>query len=425
MKGYDLAGVRFVKASWHPASAPQCAPYQNQILSIDGEAGAVEVTNMVTGEPMTITVKATLRQAIAAGYHHPNAILGGSQNFATLNSDPLAASKGTYRGPAITISTAEGHSVTISPHHPVLTGDGWKAAKFVREGDYLHSASNSDIATRPRRSTNTPRGGAELDHMPTTVEEEFEALSEVLSSVSIPTAGYHFDDDRKFLEGEVHVIVPDDGLPIVPDVQIVEETGEVRFMTPGMESLSESCFGSFDLGRFSIGGAVGGALPDGDTLLLQSPSDGRVGDSHNVADVLAGVPGVVKLDKVIHVEVNPCFVGHAFDFQTVDGLYTIDTLILHNCRHRDVPYTPGTRQWQPPVGWEERNPAQYAALQRQREIERHLRRWKRREEVALTPQAKVQAEARIKHWEAELKKLIRENKHLSRQEWRETTRVGA
>lgn len=167
MRGYDLAGVRFVKASWHPASAPQCAPYQNQILSIDGGTGAVEVTNIVTGEPMTITVKATLRQAIAAGYHHPN------------------------------------------------------------------------------------------------------------------------------------------------------------------------------------------------------------------------------------------------------------------CRHRDIPYTPGTRQWQPTEGWEESNPAQYAALQRQREIERHLRRWKRRDEVALTPQAQAQASARIKHWEAELKKLIRENKHLSRQEWRETTRVGA
>lgn len=72
VQGYQTAGVQLVRASWHPASAPQCAPYQNQLLSLDGSRGDVEVIDRITGEPTTVHVKDTLTAAIAAGYHHPN-----------------------------------------------------------------------------------------------------------------------------------------------------------------------------------------------------------------------------------------------------------------------------------------------------------------------------------------------------------------
>lgn len=70
--GYKAAGVELVRASWHRASAPQCYPYQNELLAISGEAGPRVMTNQYTGEKITVHVKATMREALEAGYHHPN-----------------------------------------------------------------------------------------------------------------------------------------------------------------------------------------------------------------------------------------------------------------------------------------------------------------------------------------------------------------
>lgn len=70
--GYQQSGVELVRASWHPASAPQCFPFQNQLLAISGGAGPRTMTDPATGEQVTVHVKDTLRGAISKGYHHPN-----------------------------------------------------------------------------------------------------------------------------------------------------------------------------------------------------------------------------------------------------------------------------------------------------------------------------------------------------------------
>lgn len=72
LDGYLSAGVELVRASWHPASAPQCFPYQNQLLAITGDAGPRVMTDPATGETITVHVKERLDKAIANGYHHPN-----------------------------------------------------------------------------------------------------------------------------------------------------------------------------------------------------------------------------------------------------------------------------------------------------------------------------------------------------------------
>lgn len=72
LDGYRSAGVELVRASWHPASAPQCFPYQNQLLAITGDAGPRVMTDPATGETITVEVKERLDKAIANGYHHCN-----------------------------------------------------------------------------------------------------------------------------------------------------------------------------------------------------------------------------------------------------------------------------------------------------------------------------------------------------------------
>ncbi|HCG2982377.1 phage minor capsid protein [Corynebacterium striatum] len=72
LTGYERAGVELVRASWHTASAPQCFPFQNQLLAISGGAGPRTLVDPATGDKVTVTVKDTLRGAISKGYHHVN-----------------------------------------------------------------------------------------------------------------------------------------------------------------------------------------------------------------------------------------------------------------------------------------------------------------------------------------------------------------
>ncbi|MDU0479406.1 hypothetical protein QVA66_09160 [Staphylococcus chromogenes] len=75
----------------------------------------------------------------------------------------------------------------------------------------------------------------------------------------------------------------------------------------------------------------------------------------------------------------------------------------------------------PTVG--EQDPAEYEALQRQRKIERHIRRWKLREAVALTDQEKRYARARVGMWQQEQRRHVSAHSFLSRRYDREKLRI--
>ena len=67
-RGYDLVIV-----SSHPRPAPQCQPYERQILSLSGRtAGVISETSRTTGRTVTVKVKASLAEAESRGLHHPN-----------------------------------------------------------------------------------------------------------------------------------------------------------------------------------------------------------------------------------------------------------------------------------------------------------------------------------------------------------------
>nr|WP_314143373.1 phage minor capsid protein [uncultured Rhodococcus sp.] len=67
-RGYDLVVI-----SSHPRPAPQCQPYERQVLSLSGgNTGVVEVENALTGKMTRIRVKASLETASSRGLFHPN-----------------------------------------------------------------------------------------------------------------------------------------------------------------------------------------------------------------------------------------------------------------------------------------------------------------------------------------------------------------
>lgn len=67
-RGYDLVIV-----SSHPRPAPQCQPYERQILSLSGRTlGVISETSRTTGRTVSVKVKASLAEAESRGLHHPN-----------------------------------------------------------------------------------------------------------------------------------------------------------------------------------------------------------------------------------------------------------------------------------------------------------------------------------------------------------------
>lgn len=83
-------GYNFLVVSSHARSAPQCQPFEGQVLSLDGTTGTVTRPNAAGPGTVTVKIKATLKDARAQGFQHPNCrhavsswIPGASRTFTT------------------------------------------------------------------------------------------------------------------------------------------------------------------------------------------------------------------------------------------------------------------------------------------------------------------------------------------------------
>lgn len=83
-------GQNFLVVSSHRNPAPQCQPFEGQVLSLDGTTGTVTRPNAQGPGTVTVKIKATLKDARAQGFQHPNCrhavsswIPGASRTFTT------------------------------------------------------------------------------------------------------------------------------------------------------------------------------------------------------------------------------------------------------------------------------------------------------------------------------------------------------
>lgn len=86
-----------------------------------------------------------------------------------------------------------------------------------------------------------------------------------------------------------------------------------------------------------------------------------------------------------------------------------------NCRHSTSAYTPGITRLETPKS----DPDGYEAGQRQREIERNIRRYRRRAAAAVDPEARRQAEAKTRQWQKAMRSHLADHPDLRRNRARE------
>ncbi|SDM46628.1 Phage minor capsid protein 2 [Streptomyces sp. cf386] len=92
-----------------------------------------------------------------------------------------------------------------------------------------------------------------------------------------------------------------------------------------------------------------------------------------------------------------------------------------NCRHSLSAYLPGvtTRPEAPPTPG-----TTYEDTQRQREIERHIRRWKRRAAAAMDDDARRSANAKVREWQKAMREHVAAHEHLRRKPEREQVQTA-
>lgn len=134
-----------------------------------------------------------------------------------------------------------------------------------------------------------------------------------------------------------------------------------------------------------------------------------------VLSLSGGVAGTIERASVTTGETVRVRVDGTLDEARSAGL-------MHpNCRHSVSAYLPGaTRK---PTATADRAGG-YEAQQRQREIERHIRDWKRREALALDDDAAATARAKVRQWQASMREHLAANTDLKRQSAREQARAA-
>ncbi|WP_052372767.1 hypothetical protein [Nocardia otitidiscaviarum] len=108
------------------------------------------------------------------------------------------AARRHYEGPLVTVRTASGLAVSLTPQHRVLTTRGWLPAKHVDQSDYLFHVGGADPTRAPRVEDSVPRIGEVVD------------AAMASGPVQVWPVVAAVDFDRDTVNGDIHV-VPADG----------------------------------------------------------------------------------------------------------------------------------------------------------------------------------------------------------------------
>lgn len=144
----------------------------------------------------------------------------------TLVSSPFIESfvSRRYDGEIISIRTASGKFLTVTPNHPILTDRGWRAARLIQKGDNIISYGGSEwtaLGISPHK-----------DHVPTLIENIPTALG-MNHFGSVPTSPQDFHGDgnvnRNF---DVYIVWPNSFLRNRDGITFIEP-GAKKFFGRG------------------------------------------------------------------------------------------------------------------------------------------------------------------------------------------------
>lgn len=455
---YQTEGHQFVIVSDAPEECAQCRPFEGKGLSLDGTG----VGSRVGG----IRIVATLRDAQSKGLFHQNCFPGDVRVSGPAVS---AADSRWYEGELVIIHTAGGYELPVTPNHPILTTEGWVAAGSLHEGHNLvrhlgtermnfvgpddqqiptmigeiPSALRQSFPVKSMRVPSSPEqfhGDGRSGYVDVVLADGLLERHSLYPSVSQPCGHHAFliggmGQDALSRQSSLHEGLMGSGRTadgLVSTSHLSRSLGS----THGLP-LASLGLGSSDLDSMLLYPPVDRRLSDSEgcrELILRLASDVSIDEFFDLnrsefgnlspfnsslvqpvmhdadADIqsgrylLARLASEVVLDDVVRVDRRQ-WSGHVYNLQTVDGWYTANGIVVHNCRHRVSPIIPGATKpmthTADPEGDQQR--------QRQRTLERRIRSAKRRltaaEQIA-DPEGVTIARARVRQAQADMREFI-------------------
>lgn len=271
-----------------------------------------------------------------------NCLLPGSM---VDSPDLLATLRGQYDGEAVTFVTAGDRRLSVTANHPVLTGCGWKPAKFLDQGDQLVCYAGVDrVVASPSTDAN---------YVPAFIENIHDSGSLFLHPKIM--AGVNLHGDR--LKGQVEIVLQARSLLFTNEPPLTEPVTKHRLIYTGVGQPMLSGYGAIDLclkGVFLTAPRMVGrqylrlplflgalqvldnfgltASPWFSTVDAQGATNGSSGNLELFGELIDRCPGIVLLDQVVRVSRYP-FSGHVYSPQTRSGVYLAGNgLVNHNCR---------------------------------------------------------------------------------------------
>lgn len=274
-----------------------------------------------------------------------------------------------HTGPFVQLRTAEGHDLTVTPNHPVLTPDGYVPAGLLRPGQYVMGALD----------TEAPK----VNDGPSSAEEIHGALCEVGTPQGVRGSRMDFHGDGS--DAEVEIVSADGYLPVWPNSSGHRHAQEQILVGPNDRERPLSGVGDSVVLWLPLGGDVhsGGALApslvsrggQGATLRAGQPGHPEPVRLVCTADIEAEIRKTAdqgltaEPDFPAHlqyalalgmsptkiIEVNRFAGSHfVYNLSTSDRWYSGNGIALHNCRCvelleiKNEPTEMGNRQYKGP-----------------------------------------------------------------------------
>ena len=313
---------------------------------------------------------------VSAGSQHPSCVLPGQE---VVGSKISSAMKSFYKGIVIEMVTRDGHRISVTENHPILTSKGFKLAKFFKAGD--------DIIT----SFNPEKVFVRIDpnnyQAPTMIENIFSSAKHFLcmGSISVPSSSKDFHGDGEFIEGNIDIVDMQGFLRGSFYSSLRKHINEILFKFSRIPSLFIS-FGSFKQmfqRKFSSSNRVMGFTSKflsflrscfshttihsfrssswNDISFDKSLSEGHSSHSQFSCQFLFRFARqilfnnglgkkfrkpLLSLDTVIEVN-RRLYTGHVYDLTANDyELYAVNGVIVKNCRCTWVRYYPQIKKFE-------------------------------------------------------------------------------
>lgn len=262
----------------------------------------------------------------------------------------IAAQKSFYSGKIREIKTVGGKWITVTPNHNILTANGFIKANDINIGEDL--VCNTEKVNVVRQVF---RRGKNINNKKSLVKNVFNSFDSLFSNKPRPVIDLDFDNDGKFMKGDITIINSNRKLP-VDQKFLVKDFGEFGFKHTRAKAFLIKCFCSFNFGIksvFSSSDSLMGILhlsfpfcfrhlrpfnlftiglsSHNYIIFSKIPIKSYADNAGFLRELIKTYPGFIHLDKVLEVR-DIDFSGHVYDFTSLTGTNIVNNIYTSNCR---------------------------------------------------------------------------------------------